>query len=87
MIKRIGRIIARKDVVGLYLPLGDKSLHGIYEIRECLGEMTIHRIGDPAMPEPRFQGLDLTGLFNASAQAGMTQAELDEAKANDPTWD
>lgn len=84
-LKVVGRIIARgENIAGLFIPMGDSKLKGIYEIRECMGELMIKRIGDPAMPDARFTGLDLEGLHCERATAGMTTEELDGV---DPeTW-
>jgi len=78
MMKRIGRIIARREVAGLFIPMEDKTLHGIYEIREVMGTLTIHRIGEPALDETRLQALDLEGLFCERDAAGLTQDEWDQ---------
>lgn len=43
--KILGRIVARGKVAGLYLPLGNSELDGIYEIREILDEWIIVKIG------------------------------------------
>ena len=83
--KPIGRIIARGEkMVGIYMPLGNTDLlDGIYEVRECMGELTIHRIGEPAMPRARFTGLDLNGLMADRPYSVMTEAELKSVTQDD----
>lgn len=73
----LGRIVARGDVVGLFMPMGDKSLDDIYQIEENMGELTIRRIGDPDMHRNRYTGLGLDKLY-ARPQSCMTHEELVE---------
>jgi len=83
MHKRIGRIIARgNNIAGLFMPFGDCSLHGIYEITEIMGELTVERVGDPAMRLEQFEGMDLESLHIYRKEACMTQEELDKVSVS-----
>jgi hypothetical protein len=73
--KLLGRIIARGEIAGLFIPLNN-DLDGIYEVHECLGELTIRKIGTPAMPRKRFTGLNLEGLHGEIDTAITTKEEL-----------
>ena len=78
MFKPIARIVARGgNICGLLLPLENCELDGIYEIRDVMGELTIIRVGDPAMPESRFTALGLEELLNERPYCSMTQDEID----------
>lgn len=74
----IGRIVARGKQAGLFIPFKTSELDGVYNVVEVMGELQIQRIGKPAMPEKRFKGLDLEGLFNERPNCCMTKNELDE---------
>ena len=76
--KIIGRIVARGQVAGLFMPFKSSELDGIYNVVEIMGELQIQRVGEPALPEKKFKGLDLEGLFNQRPNSCMTQNELDE---------
>ena len=81
MIKTVGRIVARGDgIAGLFIPMGKGTPDGIYEIRECMGELTVHRIGKPAMHRGRFTGLDVEGLLNERPNCVMTNEEPDRVR-------
>lgn len=76
----IGRIVARGRQAGLFMPFKSSELDGIYNVVEIMGELQIQRVGEPALPEKRFKGLDLEGLFNQRPNCCMTQKELDECE-------
>lgn len=76
--KIIGRIVARGQVAGLFMPFKSSELDGIYNVVEIMGELQIQRVGKPAIPEKRFKGLSLDVLFDQRPNCSMTQKELDE---------
>jgi len=77
----VGRIVARGEVVGLYLPMGKSDrLDGIYNVVEVLGELQIQRVGDPAMPRGQFTGLGLEDLMVSRPASCMTEAEYDSVR-------
>lgn len=78
----LGRLLVRKGkTAGLFIPFDvpGQLPSGIYEIREVLGELIVARIGDPAMPDARYQGSSVEDLLG-SGVAGMTAAELESLK-------
>lgn len=80
MIKEIGRIVSRGKIAGLFIPFGEGLPNGIYQIRDIMGELSIVRVGDAAMPEGRFTGVDLDGLFLERPNCCMTQEELAQVR-------
>lgn len=73
----IGRLVARGDVAGLYLPLGrGTQLDGIYNIVEIMGELQIQRVGDPGMSRGRFTGLNISDLMVERPYSVMTSEEI-----------
>ena len=81
--KLLGRIIARGEIAGLFIPLNG-DLDGIYEVHECLGQLTIRKVGTPAMPRKRFTGLNLEGLHGEIATAITTKEEADQCNPPKP---
>ncbi len=80
MFSTLGRIVSRGKVCGLFIPM-DKGLpEGIWEIRSIMGELTLVKIGQPAMENKRLHGLDLEGLFSERPLCAMTQEELNGVK-------
>lgn len=78
--KSLGRIIARKDTCGLYIPYGENRLpEGIYEIQDIMGELQLRRVGDFHGDSKRADALDVGGLFDERISFGMTTEELKEA--------
>lgn len=78
-LRQLGRLIVRKGkTVGLYFPFVPGGLqNGIWEIREVLGELTLVYLGEPAMPDARYQGRDVRDLVHDPSCA-MTPKEWDE---------
>lgn len=73
----IGRIVARGEVAGLFLPMGEQDrLDGIYNVVEIMGELQIQRVGAPHMPRGQFTGIDLEGLMVMRPLSVMTTKEL-----------
>ncbi len=74
----LGRLIVRKDkIAGLYIPFVPNGLEsGIYNVEEILGEITIKRIGTPAMESVLYDSLDLNELYAKRGGAGMTEGEI-----------
>lgn len=82
MKKLVGRLVARDNVAGIFIPIGDgPKLDGLYDIYEIMGELCVKRVGTPAMKREQFIGLDLDGLMNIRPLSVMTQDELDNAKS------
>lgn len=77
--RSLGRLLVRRGkVAGLFIPFGATGLaSGLYEIREVIGELTVVRVGNPAMPDPMYQGVDVLSLVQ-NPEAAMTAAEYAE---------
>lgn len=76
----IGRIVARGEVAGLFLPMGKSDrLDGIYNVVEIMGELQIQRVGEPHMPRGRFTGLNTEELLSGRPSSVMTTKELIDA--------
>ena len=76
MFKVVGRIIARGEIVGLFIPMEDHELYGIYEVRQIMDELTIAKVGLPAMTDGRFTGIGLNDLMADRPYSVMTEQEL-----------
>lgn len=77
----VGRIIARGGkIAGLFIPMGECELDGIYNVLEWDGEYTLIRVGEPAMKREQFIGVDLQSLMNYRPNSCMTVKELDSVK-------
>lgn len=83
--KLLGRIIARNDAAGLYIPYGQKPEsrggleEGIYEVQEIFGELRLKRVGDFHGNSKRANALNLSELFDERVSFGMTTDELKHA--------
>ena len=76
--KKVGRIVVRKGKTpGLFIPFPAGLEPGVWEVREVLGELTLVRIGTPAMRDARLQALGLDELYGERYSSLMTQEELD----------
>lgn len=76
----VGRVVVRTNCVGLFFPLpgtpGCPALApGVYEIKNVFGELTMRRVGDSSIPEPRLSGLSLDDVVDLRTSA-VTPAEL-----------
>lgn len=82
----VGRIVARGDkIAGIFIPMGDgPKLDGIYNVVDIMGELQIHRVGDPAMKREQFTGVDLESLMNYRPHSMMTEKEIAETQARRP---
>ena len=73
----VGRIVARGKTAGLFVPMYNKKLDGIYEVVDIMDELTIRKVGKSAMSIERFVSLNLEDLFNERECCCMTRDELD----------
>lgn len=80
--KRIGRIVARNNIIGLYFPFPltkpNESLDGLYDIVEIMGELSIVRIGEAHMDKVRQDAYELRDLLDHRPDTCMTTKELEE---------
>lgn len=79
--KRVARLVARGDVVGIIIPMkpaGDSLLDGLYDIVEVMGELVICKVGPSYMqsehPE-RYTAIDLSELLEFRAETALTFEE------------
>lgn len=85
--KVVGRIVARGEkIAGIFMPMGEGSLDGIYNVVEIMGELQIKRVGDPAMKREQFTGIGLDDLMNYRPHSMMTEQELAEAEGVRRPW-
>jgi hypothetical protein len=77
--KHLGRIIARKEVAGIFIPMSNKTMSGIYDVIEIDGEFILKPLGKSCLQEEheaRFNALDADGLMNERPYSMMTTKEL-----------
>lgn len=79
MVKILGRLVARENSVGIYIPFNGNNLDGLYEVKEVEGEIVITKIGDPALSSKKFYNLDANGIFKNRPESCMTKEELGRA--------
>lgn len=82
--KHIGRIIARNNIIGLYIPFNSsKNLDGIYDIVEIMGELTIREVGKSFMQDQKpgfFYNSNLEDILNHRPSTAMTTKELKDCR-------
>jgi hypothetical protein len=83
--KIIGRILSRGNIAGLFIPIQSGLERGLYEVRECFGELNLKYLGESAMSNPRIDALDLEGLFAERATSCLTKSEYQDVCRNPKT--
>ena len=77
-----GRILVRKDAVGMYFHLGDTHLpEGVYNVEDVMGELGLKYLGKSSLQEdhfPRSEALNCDGLMDERPYSLMTKKELSE---------
>jgi hypothetical protein len=78
-----GRIIARDDCAGLFLPVGEGIKSGIYDLIEIDGDFILKRKGDAALRKESFNAYDVSTLLLLKPSSIMTKEELKEWRDSD----